>query len=96
MSEHDKNKNDNEEFGSLSDSTPSIPSEQIMEENNIKPTSRKSTYIINFSLIFIIFIGLFIYMLKVDGIDNMLQVLTQVNYRMGDSRTRLSTTIVVM
>lgn len=95
MSEHDK-KNDNEEFGSFSDSTPLIPSEQIMEENSTKPTSKKSTYIINFSLIFIIFIGLFIYMLKVDGIDNMLQVLTQVNYRMGDSRTRLSTTIVVM
>lgn len=50
-----------------------------IDEPELKPTSKKVTYI-NFALIFVIFIGLLIYMLKVDGIDNMIQVLTQVDY----------------
>lgn len=50
-----------------------------IDEPELKPTSKKVTYI-NFALILVIFIGLFIYMLKVDGIDNMIQVLTQVDY----------------
>lgn len=55
----------------------------IDEEENlkqkVKPADKKMT-IINFSLIAIIFIGLFIYMIKVDGIDNILSLLKSVNY----------------
>ena len=39
-----------------------------------KPTSKKTT-IINFILIVIIFIGLFIYMISVDGIDSIIDLL---------------------
>ena len=45
-----------------------------------KPTNKKSA-ILNLSLIFIIFLGLFIYMLKVDGMQNILHVLNSVDYR---------------
>ena len=49
------------------------------EEPEIKTTSKKVT-IFNFILIAVIFIGLFIYMLAVDGIDNIILVLKQVDY----------------
>lgn len=67
--------NENEENPEIS-----IDSNSPIEEPEIKPTSKKITYM-NFALIVIIFIGLLIYMLKVDGLDNLIQVLTQVDYR---------------
>lgn len=53
-----------------------IPKNQNSEE---KPTNKKMV-IFNFILILAIFIGLFLYMMLVDGIDNMKQVLHSVNY----------------
>lgn len=52
------------------------PKNQNSEE---KPTNKKMV-IFNFILILAIFIGLFLYMMLVDGIDNMKQVLHSVNY----------------
>ena len=49
------------------------------EEQEIKTTSKKVT-IFNFILIAVIFIGLLIYMFMVDGIDNIILVLQQVDY----------------
>lgn len=49
------------------------------EEQEIKTTSKKVT-IFNFILIAVIFIGLLIYMFMVDGIDNVILVLQQVDY----------------
>ena len=50
------------------------------KEPEVKPAKNKMI-IFNFVLIFIIFVGLFIYMVKVDGIDNMLYVFKQVDYK---------------
>lgn len=50
--------------------------EDIIVDKNTKKTS-----ILNFSLIIIIFIGLLIYMIKVDGIENIIKVLSCVDYR---------------
>ncbi len=51
-------------------------------ENEVtnNPTNKKVT-IINFVLITVIFVGLLIYMFKVDGIENIINVLNQVNYK---------------
>ena len=59
-----------------------IKDNQIDENNEIeaKPTNNKMT-ILNFILIFIIFVGLLIYMIKVDGIDNLINVLNRVDYK---------------
>ena len=54
--------------------------ENIDTEENVKPVNKKIA-IFNFFLIFIIFIGLFIYMLVVDGLDNIISVLRTVDYR---------------
>jgi len=48
-------------------------------KENIEPNNKKAT-IFNFILIAIIFIGLFIYMIIVDGIDNIINLLKGVNY----------------
>lgn len=55
---------------------------QIEEEihQEIKPANKKLT-IFNFVLIVIIFVGLFIYMVCVDGMDNIITVLHQVDYK---------------
>ena len=45
-----------------------------------RPTNKKTT-ILNISLIIVIFLGLLIYMLTVDGIENIIYVLKQVDYR---------------
>ena len=52
-----------------------------MEENDeeVKKTSKKGTFF-NFILIITIFAGLLIYMINVDGIDNIINLLHQVNY----------------
>lgn len=49
-------------------------------EQEVKLTSKKAT-IFYFSLIVVIFIGLFIYMITVDGMENIISVLHQVDYR---------------
>ncbi len=49
-------------------------------EKEIKTTNKKSI-LLNFLLIFIICIGLLVYMIKVDGIDNIIKVLVKVDYR---------------
>ena len=49
-------------------------------EENVKPENKKMT-ILNFTLIFVIFIGLLIYMITVDGIENIIKVLNSVDYR---------------
>ena len=58
----------------------------FLEEDNSKtvevtknPTNKKLT-IFNFIFIAIVFVGLFIYMVCVDGIDNIIQLLKNVNY----------------
>ncbi len=52
--------------------------EQLQQE--VKPANKK-IIVFNFILILVIFIGLFIYMIKVDGIDNIKALLHQVDYR---------------
>lgn len=52
----------------------------MQEDIKKKPTNKK-TAILNVSLIIIIFLGLFIYMLKIDGIDNIINVLNKVDYK---------------
>jgi len=54
--------------------------EDIESQINQKPVNKKVA-IINFILIFVIFIGLFIYMVKVDGLDNIIQLLHSVDYK---------------
>ena len=49
-------------------------------EEEIKPTNKKLT-IFNIILIIAIFAGLFIYMINVDGIENILHLLKTVNYK---------------
>ncbi len=50
------------------------------ETTTNNPTNRKMT-LINFIFIIVIFVGLLIYMFKVDGIENIINVLNQVNYK---------------
>lgn len=56
-------------------------SEDELENINqeVKPANKKLT-IFNFLLIIVIFVGLFIYMVYVDGIDNIIATLKQVDY----------------
>ena len=58
--------------------------EQKMEieklQQEVKPVNKK-VMIFDFILIIIIFVGLFFYMVKVDGIDNIVQILHQVDYK---------------
>lgn len=49
-------------------------------QEDIKPANKKMI-ILNFALIIVIFVGLFIYMINVDGMDNIIQILQQVNYK---------------
>lgn len=54
--------------------------EETSDEPEVKLTSKKAT-IFYFGLIIVIFIGLFIYMIAVDGMENIISVLHQVDYR---------------
>lgn len=72
-------------------------------ENNIqqsdtateKPGNKKLT-IINIILIAIIFIGLTIYMVTVDGLDNIINLLKSVDYRWVIAGIRMFNTILDM
>lgn len=55
--------------------------ENDSQESIEKKTTNKKSAILNLVLIFIIFLGLFIYMIKIDGIDNIITVLNCVDYR---------------
>ena len=50
------------------------------DEVDVKPVNKKVSKI-NFIIIAVIFIGLTAYMIIVDGIDNIINILTQVDYR---------------
>lgn len=52
--------------------------EELQQE--VKPANKK-VVIFNFLLILVIFIALFIYMVKVDGMDNIREILHQVDYK---------------
>ena len=54
--------------------------EKNEELEEVKPTNKK-VIIFNFALILVIFVGLFIYMINVDGIDNIIELLGQVDYK---------------
>lgn len=49
-------------------------------QQDVKPTNKK-VIVFNFILIVAIFVGLFIYMINVDGIDNIVQILHSVDYK---------------
>ena len=53
---------------------------EIDKKEEVKPANKKMT-IVNFLLIIIIFVGLLIYMIQVDGIDNIIEVLNHVDYK---------------
>ena len=69
-------------FSEEEPSKDTLNNSQIEEEiqQEIKPANKKLT-IFNFVLIVIIFVGLFIYMVCVDGMDNIITVLHQVDYK---------------
>ncbi len=81
-------KNENIEKQQLIKNLQDIESQETIEEieaveqleQEVKPANRKMI-VLNFLLIIVIFIGLFIYMIKVDGIDNITQLLHEVNYK---------------
>lgn len=54
--------------------------ETEQKEREKKPINKKMT-ILNFFFIMVIFVGLFIYMINVDGIENMIEVLNHVDYK---------------
>ena len=54
--------------------------DEEIQTQEVKPANKKVT-IINFIIIAVICVGLFIYMIMVDGIDNIVNVLQQVDYR---------------
>lgn len=69
-------------FSEEEPSKDTLNNSQIEEEiqQEIKPANKKLT-VFNFVLIVIIFVGLFIYMVCVDGMDNIINVLHQVDYK---------------
>lgn len=69
---------DNDNKDNIIENDININDEKIQE--NIKPKNKKMT-IFNFILIVAIFVGLLIYMITVDGIDNIVEVLQKVDYR---------------
>lgn len=54
--------------------------DSVEEQVEIKTTNKK-VVVFNFALIIVIFMGLFIYMINVDGIDNIINLMHQVDYR---------------
>ena len=77
-----EDENSQKTFSEEEPSKDTLSNSQIEEEiqQEIKPANKKLT-IFNFVLIVIIFVGLFIYMVCVDGMDNIITVLHQVDYK---------------
>ena len=77
-----EDENSQKTFSEEEPSKDTLNNSQIEEEiqQEIKPANKKLT-IFNFILIVIIFVGLFIYMVCVDGMDNIITVLHQVDYK---------------
>ena len=73
----EENDFENQEAQSLEEN---VDLETQLKEKVTKPSNKKLT-IFNFILVFIIFVGLFIYMVSVDGLDNIISVLHQVDYK---------------
>ena len=70
-----------EDFENKDDEKLILNQEEVkIEEENVKPENKKIT-IINFILIVIIFVGLLVYMINVDGIDNIIYILRTVDYK---------------
>ncbi len=67
-----------EEFEKEKEEEEKFEIEALKQE--VKPANKK-VIAFNFILILVIFVGLFIYMVKVDGIDNIKEVLQQVDYK---------------
>lgn len=57
-----------------------MPEEFESKQQEVKPANKK-VIVFNFILIVVIFVGLFIYMVNVDGVQNILQILQQVDYK---------------
>ena len=77
-----EDENSQDSFSQEETSKNTLDNSQIEKEiqQEIKPANKKLT-IFNFILIVVIFVGLFIYMVCVDGMDNIISVLHQVDYR---------------
>ncbi len=72
---------DEEDFKKVENQEVQEEIEQIKElHQEVKPANKK-IIIFNFILILTIFMGLFIYMVKVDGIENIRTILHQVDYK---------------
>ena len=55
--------------------------ESYSEGEQIKKPVNKKLAIFNFGLIIVIFVGLFIYMVNVDGLDSIIELLNNVDYK---------------
>ena len=77
-----EDENSQDSFSQEETSENTLDNSQIEKEiqQEIKPANKRLT-IFNFILIVVIFVGLFIYMVCVDGMDNIISVLHQVDYR---------------
>lgn len=77
-----EDENSQNSFSQEETSANTLDNSQMEKEiqQEIKPANKKLT-IFNFILIVVIFVGLFIYMICVDGMDNIISVLHQVDYR---------------
>lgn len=78
QNEFEKSGNNNNNNNKVTNSFVEPDIQEIEEE--AKPSNKKLTYF-NFALIVVIFVGLFVYMVTVDGIDNIVRVLQEVDYR---------------
>ncbi len=71
---HDENNNN------LNQNIKNENKNEFDEKREVKPANKKIT-ILNLALIIIIFTALLFYMIKVDGIDNIIQLLNKVDYK---------------
>ncbi len=78
--ENDNNKNDNYNTNVNIPQNVENVLEEPEEEQLKKPVNKKMA-IFNFLLIIVIFVGLFVYMVNVDGLDNILELLNNVEYK---------------
>lgn len=78
--ENDNNKNDNYNTNVNIPQNVENVLEEPEEEQLKKPVNKKMA-IFNFLLIIVIFVGLFVYMVNVDGLDNIIELLNNVEYK---------------